>query len=77
MTQRKIMRVADVMEQDYVVIDGVATVAEALVLLKERKAHFLIVAKRSEDDEEFWGSYHQLACREVDRIRGLVRVQND
>jgi signal transduction histidine kinase/FixJ family two-component response regulator len=30
--------------------------------------------KRSEDDEEFWGSYHQLACREVDRIRGLVNT---
>ena len=51
MTQRKIMRVADVMEQDYVVIDGAATVAEALATLKERNAHFLIVAKRSEDDE--------------------------
>jgi predicted transcriptional regulator len=50
-TQRKIIRVADVMEQDYVVIDGAATVAEALATLKERNAHFLIVAKRSEDDE--------------------------
>jgi len=30
--------------------------------------------KREEQDEEFWGSYHQLACREVDRIRGLVET---
>ncbi len=51
MTQRKVMRVADVMEQDYVLIDGVATVAEAIAILKERNAHFLIVAKRSGDDE--------------------------
>lgn len=29
-------------------------------------------AKRSEDDPEFWGEYHALACREVERIRGLV-----
>jgi signal transduction histidine kinase len=28
--------------------------------------------KRSDGDSEFWGSYHQLACQEVDRIRRLV-----
>jgi signal transduction histidine kinase/CheY-like chemotaxis protein len=28
--------------------------------------------KRSEPDDEFWGDYHALACREVERIRGLV-----
>jgi signal transduction histidine kinase len=28
--------------------------------------------KRHEADEEFWGDYYDLACREVDRIRGLV-----
>jgi signal transduction histidine kinase len=28
--------------------------------------------KRSEDDAAFWGEYHRLATREVDRIRGLV-----
>ena len=29
-------------------------------------------SKRSEADSEFWGSYHELACQEVDRIRRLV-----
>jgi signal transduction histidine kinase len=29
-------------------------------------------AKRGEPDGEFWGSYHALACKEVDRIRRLV-----
>jgi len=29
-------------------------------------------SKRSEPDSEFWGSYHELACQEVDRIRRLV-----
>jgi two-component system NtrC family sensor kinase len=35
---------------------------------------FLALAplKRLEDDPEFWGSYHELAAREVDRIRRLV-----
>jgi len=50
-TERNVVRVADVMERDYVMIDGVATVAEALAVLRERRAHFLIVAKRNEDDE--------------------------
>ncbi len=31
-------------------------------------------AKRNEDDEEFWGNYHALACREAERIRGLVET---
>jgi predicted transcriptional regulator len=51
LTNTKIVRVADVMEPDYVVVNGVDTVAEALAILREKNAHFLIVAKRSEDDE--------------------------
>ncbi len=37
---------------------------------------FLAMApdKRREADGEFWGSYHALACREVERIRGLVET---
>jgi signal transduction histidine kinase len=31
-------------------------------------------AKRAEHDLEFWGEYHQLTMREVDRIRELVRT---
>jgi signal transduction histidine kinase len=31
-------------------------------------------AKRTENDEEFWGNYHALACREAERIRGLVET---
>jgi predicted transcriptional regulator len=39
------------MERDYAIVDGVATVAEALAVLQKRNAHFLVVAKRHEDDE--------------------------
>jgi predicted transcriptional regulator len=39
------------MERDYVIVDGVATVAEALAVLREKNGHFLVVAKRHEDDE--------------------------
>lgn len=51
MTERNVVRVADVMERDHVIVDGVATVAEGLAVLRGRNAHFLIVAKRHEDDE--------------------------
>ena len=51
MSERSVVRVADVMERDYAVVEGVATVSEALAVLRERNAHFLIVAKRNEDDE--------------------------
>jgi predicted transcriptional regulator len=39
------------MERDYVIVDGVATVAEALAVLREKEAHFIMVAKRHPDDE--------------------------
>jgi len=32
--------------------------------------------KRSEQDDDFWGEYHQLALGEVDRIRGLVATMS-
>ncbi len=51
MTKKSVVRVADVMERDYLIIDGVATVAEALAVLREKNGLFLIVAKRNEDDE--------------------------
>ena len=51
MTEKTVIRVADVMEQDFVIVEGTATVAEALAVMKRKNAHFLIVAKRHEDDE--------------------------
>ncbi len=51
MTERSVVRVADVMERDYAIVEGVATVAEGLAVLKAQNAGFLIVAKRHEDDE--------------------------
>ncbi len=51
MTNQPIVRVEDVMEQDYAIVDGVVTVAEALDVMREHGAKFLIVAKRHADDE--------------------------
>jgi predicted transcriptional regulator len=50
-TKKSVVRVADVMEPDYAIVDGVATVAEALAILREKNGHFLVVAKRHKDDE--------------------------
>jgi predicted transcriptional regulator len=50
-TTKRIVRVADVMDQEYLLVQGTATVAEALSLLRENNARFLIVAKRDESDE--------------------------
>jgi predicted transcriptional regulator len=50
-TDRSVVRVADVMEPDHVIIEGTATVAEALAVLRERNTHFLVIAKRHENDE--------------------------
>lgn len=51
MTSAEVVRVADVMDRDYVLLDGVLTVAEALAVLRDRGAGFLLVEKRHEDDE--------------------------
>ena len=44
-------RVSDVMTQNYVMLQGVATVAEALRLMRDRNVSTLIVDKRTPDDE--------------------------
>ena len=51
MSESTIIRVENVMEQDYVVVEGVATVADAISVLREKGARYLIVAKRHDDDE--------------------------
>jgi len=50
-SERRIVRVADVMQRELVLLSGVATVAEALAVLREKGAHFVLVDKRHEDDE--------------------------
>jgi len=47
----KIIRASDVMSQEFILVDGLATVAEALAELKEKKAKCIIVRKRHDDDE--------------------------
>jgi predicted transcriptional regulator len=49
--ERRVMRVRDVMSQDYGIVDGLTTIREALEIFKSRDATVLIVNKRHDDDE--------------------------
>jgi CBS domain-containing protein len=49
--QRTVIRVKDVMKTDFVSIDGIATIADALKIMKASKTSVLIVNKRNNDDE--------------------------
>jgi predicted transcriptional regulator len=49
--QRTVIRVRDVMKTDFATIDGVATIADALKLMKASKTSVLVVNKRNDDDE--------------------------
>jgi CBS domain-containing protein len=51
MTDREIIRIRDVMKKQFDIIDGMATINEALQRMKHIDAKALIVDKRHEDDE--------------------------
>jgi CBS domain-containing protein len=48
---RTVIRVKDVMKTDFASIDGIATIADALIKMKQFKTSVLIVNKRNDDDE--------------------------
>ncbi|MGE0485010.1 MAG: CBS domain-containing protein [Gammaproteobacteria bacterium] len=51
MNTRKVVRTRDVMEQTFTEVDGLATVAQALEIMRKDRLQVLIVKKRSEVDE--------------------------
>ena len=51
MKKRVITRVRDVMKTDFACIDGIATISEALQVMKTKKTSVLVVNKRHVDDE--------------------------
>ena len=51
MSTKKLIRVRDVMKPDFDVVDGMATVAQALDTMKHVDTKTLIVKKRHADDE--------------------------
>ena len=51
MSERKVIRVRDVMKADFDTVDGLDTVATALKRMKHTETKCLIVNKRHDDDE--------------------------
>ncbi|GAL21818.1 CBS domain-containing protein [Vibrio sp. SCSIO 43140] len=51
MSQQKKVSVRDVMANTYVMVDGVKTVHDGIVLAKEHRVKALVVEKRNDDDE--------------------------
>ncbi len=51
MSKNEIVRVRDVMKKDFLTVDGVATVSEAIQIMKEKRTSVLLVNKRHDDDE--------------------------
>ena len=51
MSTKKPIHVSDVMDRSYAMVDGLATVAEALEVMRAKNAQFVLVAKRHEHDE--------------------------
>lgn len=51
MTVGRRISVQDVMKREFAMIDGTATIHEALMLMKQHRTSVLVVDRRSEDDE--------------------------
>ena len=51
MNQKNIVRVRDVMKQNFDIVDGMLTVSDALSAMKNVETKCLVVNKRSENDE--------------------------
>lgn len=51
MSDRKLIRIRDVMRTEFYTIDGMATVEDAIRLMKKHNTGCLIVNKRHEEDE--------------------------
>jgi predicted transcriptional regulator len=51
MSKRSIIRVRDVMEDHFVMMDGISTAAEGIAALSREGAHTLFIRRRSDHDE--------------------------
>ena len=73
-TKNSLIRVKDVMKTDFGTIDGIATVADALIKMKSLKTAVLIVNKRNENDEYGMVTSGDIARHVLARDRAPDRV---
>lgn len=74
MKERKIVRTRDVMEKVFTEIDGLATVSEALDLMRQSDIKVLIVKKRNDEDEYGIVLLSDIAKKVLARDRAPERV---
>ena len=74
MSERKTIRVHEVMNRRHIEIDGLETVTEALAAMKEVRAKAIIVKKRSDDDEYGIVLLADIAKKVLARDRSPARV---
>ena len=74
MKMRKRLRAQDIMEPTYLEIDGLATVEQALSLMRTNNITVLIVNKRSEDDAHGIVLLADIAKKVLARDRAPERV---
>lgn len=74
MNNETIVTVADVMTQEFIMIDGLATVHDALAAMEAQSARCLIVEKRHEADEFGIVTMADIARKVIARDRSPRRV---
>ena len=74
MTTRRILRVRDVMHDEVHAIDGLATVSEAVALMRRHRVSSLVVPRRDDDDEIGLVGVTDVAHKAVAENRALKRV---
>ncbi len=50
-SEKTIVQIKDVMRSNYIEMEGMKTVKEALILMKEHNASYVIIKKRNDQDE--------------------------
>ena len=68
------MRVRDLMSEELFTIDGLATVADAMALMKRHRVGSLVVNRRNEDDELGMIAVGDIARRVIAEDRSPERV---
>ncbi len=74
MKELELVRVRDVMKRDFDMVDGLATVADALRQMKHLDTKALVVRKRNEDDEYGIVEVEDIATEVLARNRSPERV---
>ncbi len=74
MNNRATYKVADVMERSPIIIDGLATVSDAMETMRQNGVDYLVINKRDEHDEYGLVAVHDIAEQVIARNRASDRV---